>query len=181
MTTLQKLAASLAAGLVMMIFQAPAGATDNATLTNADEGWAAFKKCSAIREDRARHACFDDVSRAAGYLPDDAPSAKNEFGLRTSPPQQTAKDFGLRAPSPQPADEKPRNNELQVTLTSVTEARDGKLAFTTSDGAQWRQTESGMLGNTPKPGQTMAIEKTSLGGFFCKPPKGPAFRCRRIR
>jgi hypothetical protein len=180
MTTLQNLVATTAASLVMMMLQAPASAAENATITNADDGWAAFRKCAAIREDRARHACFDDVSRAAGYLPDAAPSAKNDFGLRTPPPQ-TAKDFGLRAPPPPPAGDKLRNNELAVAIASIAEARDGKLSFTTTEGAEWRQVEGGMLGNAPKPGQTMAIEKTSLGGFFCKPPKGPAFRCRRIR
>src|SRR5262249_26124989 len=63
MTTLQNLVAATAACLVMVTFQTPAAAAENATITNANDGWAAFRKCSEIREDQARHGVEARVPR----------------------------------------------------------------------------------------------------------------------
>jgi hypothetical protein len=164
MTRMKKLGAAAAACLVMTTHLATARAAESATITNAQDGWAAFTKCAAIKDDKPRHACFDELSRAAGYLSAARPSEHKDFGLR-----------------PAPAAEEKAGNQLQVTVASVTKARDGKLTFTMTDGAVWRQVEGETLLDAPTQGQTMTIEKTSLGGFFCRPTKYLAFRCRRIR
>jgi hypothetical protein len=166
MTRMKKPAAAAAACLVMTTLLATAHAADSATITNAQDGWAAFTKCAAIKDNKARHTCFDDVSRAAGYLSSAGTSEHKEFGLR---------------PAPSPAAQVKADNQLQVTVASVAKTRDGKLTFTMTDGAVWRQVEGETLLDAPTQGQTMTIEKTSLGGFFCRPTKYLAFRCRRIR
>jgi hypothetical protein len=68
-----------------------------------------------------------------------------------------------------------------VTLAHVEMGRDKKLVLTTSDGAVWRPLETDPILPTPVEGQTMTIEKTIFGGFFCKPSKHAAFRCIRGR
>ena len=163
---MKTLVAAAAACLMTTTPLAPARAAESPAITNAQEGWAAFTKCAAIKDDKPRHTCFDEVSRAAGYLSAAEPSEHEDFGLR---------------PAPAPAAADKARDQLQVTVANVTKARDGKLTFTMTDGAVWRQVEGETILDAPTPGQTMTIEKTSFGGFFCRPTKYLAFRCRRIR
>ena len=73
------------------------------------------------------------------------------------------------------------DNQHEVTLAAVEQGGDGKLVLTTMDGAIWRQAERIVIFPPPQQGQTIAITKTSFGGFMCKPSKWVAFRCYRAR
>ncbi len=158
--------ACLAAVMMPTVVMAQAGAAD---------GWVAITQCASIADDAARHTCLDDVLRRAGLL------SRKSFGLETSPAHQ---------PAPVPSDasvaaaaqaKREHDEPLQVTLAEVTAGGDGKLALTTTDGAVWRQVESAAVRPTPTRGQAMTIERTSFGGFMCKPGKWVAFRCYRAR
>jgi hypothetical protein len=162
-------------------------------ISGADAGWAAMKRCAAIAEDKARHACTDDVLREArllGVAVQAKPAVEPRSAVQPtptvqstpavqSPPANAHKDFGLPptpAPKPQPSESK-----LEVTLASVTQAGDGKLVMTTTDGATWRQVESEPIRPMPAEGQTMVIARKSLGGFMCESANRVAFRCYRTR
>jgi hypothetical protein len=73
------------------------------------------------------------------------------------------------------------DNQHEVTLAAVEQGGDGKLVLTTTDGAIWRHAERIVIFPLPQQGQTIAITKTSFGGFMCKPTKWVAFRCYRAR
>jgi hypothetical protein len=139
-----------AIGVVIVTWMA--SAASGQSITSAEDGWAAMRKCAAIVDESSRHACSDNVLRKAGLL------------------------TGAGAKDPAAKDD-----QLEVTLANVTQAGDGKLLLTTTEGAVWRQVESQAIRPMPTRGQSMKIEKTSFGGFMCKPGKWVAFRCFRAR
>ena len=162
-------------------------------ISSADAGWAAMKRCAAIADDKARHACTDETLRDAGLLgavkpasaaaPSDAaraaaPPAAAPATANVSGPDSRQR-FGLQPPpAPKPT---PSESKLEVTLANVTQAGDGKLVMTTTDGATWRQVESEPIRPQPTQGQTMTIARKSLGGFMCESANRVAFRCYRTR
>jgi hypothetical protein len=163
--------------------------------STAEAGWAAMQRCAREAGEAARHRCMDDVLRGAGLLPGadqarpapaPAPQAaaeraapvpapapasepRSRFGLETSPARQARK----ARPAPSGPD------RVEVTLSGVELDGEGKLVLTTSEGAVWRQVESDPVRPAPSAGQTMIIEKKSLGGFMCRPGRWAAFRCIR--
>jgi hypothetical protein len=163
---------------VVLMISARAAAEDSATPT-AQHSWEAIKLCAAIQDDESRHECSDNVLRDAGLMPPREVARRKTFGLqrpapRETPPVPTPANASEPAP-PRAAD------QLEVTLATVKEGRDGKLTLTTTDGAIWRQVESEPIRPTPAQGQTMTISKGSLGSFMCQPSKWMAFRCARSR
>jgi hypothetical protein len=143
-------------------------------ISGADAGWAAMKRCAAITEDKARHACTDETLRNAGLL-----SSVTQSPKAVEKHVEKQKDFGLPpAPAPKPS---PGESKLQVTLANVEQRGDGKLVLTTTDGAVWRQVESEDIRPMPAQGQTMTIARKSLGGFMCESANRVAFRCYRSR
>ncbi len=181
------------------------------TATSADAGWSAIKQCAGITKDSMRLACVDDVLRKAGLMAHSAaPTAKSSTAT-TSPagpavaaaaaaaapakapassasgqPQDSRVDFGLQPKTfPQAAPKDTQSSaaerQQQVTLVRVDQAGDGKLLLTTTDGAIWKQLESGPIRPAPTGGQTMTIERVSFGGFLCEPSKYVSFRCFRAQ
>ncbi len=161
---------------------------------------AALAKCGAILDDAKRHDCTDAVMRDAGMLPSAAARTteqRKKFGLTrpVAPPKPAPVETAVAKPAkgakpakvkvakakpakpPRPAED---DNRIKVTLARVEQAGD-KLEFTTADGAVWRQGESEMISPLPTAGQSMTVEKTSLGGFRCITGKWTAFRCARVR
>jgi hypothetical protein len=173
-------------------------------ISSAEDGWAAMKRCAALAEDKARHACTDETLREAGLLgaverrptegreaADSPHAADNSYAAESARSAETARpaesapaivsrqSFGLPPPpAPKPS---PSDTRLQVTLANVAQSGDGKLVLTTTDGATWRQVESEAIRPMPAQGQTMTIARKSLGGFMCESAQRVAFRCYRIR
>jgi hypothetical protein len=166
MDRIDRVTRAIVASCLMTLACAPQPARSQ-KLTSAEAAWAAMTKCAAIAAPDSRHACADDVMRSAGLLPvtQDKPAAQAE--------PVTAKPI---APLPEKD-----NNKLEITLAAVEQGGDGKLVLTTTDGAIWRQAERIVIFPPPQQGQTIAITKTSFGGFMCKPSKWVAFRCYRSR
>ena len=173
----------------------------SAELSTPEAAWAAMTKCGVIAEDAARHACSDDVLQKAGAVPTaEAKSSaqRKQFGLESQPsraaasakspapaqvspaaPAQPSAKGSASAPSPAAPRAKAQDDRVEVTLSNVMKAGDGTLVLTTSDGAAWRQSESGVLRPEPAEGQKMTIMKKSFGGFMCVSDKRVAFRCYR--
>ena len=171
--------ASLAStlGLAMIVWAPHVARAEQAA--GAEAGWAAITKCAALADDEARHTCSDEVLRKAGLLPTaqaKASEQRKKFGLERPAVRETSAPVTSGA-----ASVKSEDDLLHVTLTHVAKGGDGKLALTTSEGAVWRQIESATLYPMPVEGQAMAIEKTRLGGFMCKPSPHVTFRCLRAR
>jgi hypothetical protein len=148
---------------------------------SAEAGWGAITRCAAAPDADARHACVDDVLRRSGMLTAaaESASARKRFGLPPPVPRAAAPEQASAAGSPQPHEH--GDDQLVVTLAQVDQGGDGKLALTTTESAVWRQVESTAVRPIPVPGQTMAIARTSFGGFMCKYGKWVAFRCYRVR
>jgi hypothetical protein len=172
MDRIDRVTRAIVASSLMTLVCAPQAARSQ-QLTSAEAAWAAMTKCAAIAAADARHTCADDVMRSAGLLPvmQDNPAAQAQPPAQAEP--VTAKPI---APLPRKDD-----NQLEITLASVEQGGDGKLVLTTTDGAIWRQAERIVIFPPPQQGQTIAITKTSFGGFMCKPSKWVAFRCYRAR
>ena len=163
----------------------------SAELSTPEAAWAAMTKCGVIAEDAARHACSDEVLQKAGVVPTaEAKSSaqRKQFGLESPPPRAAASaqssapaqvSATAPAPSPAAAPAKAQDDRVEVTLSNVMKAGDGTLVLTTSDGAVWRQSESGVLRPEPAEGRKMTIMKKSFGGFMCVSDKRVAFRCSR--
>jgi hypothetical protein len=149
-------------------------------ISGADAGWAAMKRCAAIAEDKARHACTDETLREAGLLGARKPAPAAAVAAPASVPAPDSRQrFGLPPrPAPKPS---PSDARVAVTLANVEQRGDGKLVLTTTDGAIWRQVESEAIRPLPAQGQTMTIAKNSLGGFMCESANRVAFRCYRTR
>lgn len=152
--------------------------------SDASAGWTEMARCGAMANDAARHGCTDEVLRRHGLMaPPEARTAERRkaFGLdvpsfphRTPPPKVVATAGGHR---PVQAEDTP--DRITVTLDRVSLRGDGKLVVRTTEGAVWRQVETDPVRPMPVHGQSMTIERTALGGYFCKPGKWTAFRCTR--
>jgi hypothetical protein len=113
-------------------------------------------------------------------------AAKAAASSSSAQPQDSGADFGLQPrtfPKPPPKDKQASAAERkqEVTLTRVDQAGDGKLLLTTTEGAIWKQVESAPVRPVPTAGQTMTIEKATLGSFLCEPSKYVSFRCVRAQ
>jgi hypothetical protein len=157
----------VAVALCLMTLVCAPQAARSQQLTSAEAAWAAMTKCAAVAAADARHACADDAMRSAGLLPVSQGKRAAQAEPVTAMPS---------APPPRKDD-----NQLEITLAAVERGGDGKLVLTTTDGAIWRQAERIVIFPLPQQGQTIAITKTSFGGFMCKPTKWVAFRCYRAR
>jgi hypothetical protein len=163
----------------------------------SDVAWAKMVKCAAIGDDKARHACTDDVFREAGLITEEREAAakRQNFGLQKKPEPLAAAAAAVQAPAaaaapapasaaaptPPPKKEEKQPEHLEVTLAKVQQGGDGKLTLTTTDGAIWHQVESNGVTAMPKQGGAMTIEARSLGGYMCATSKYVSFRCYRSK
>jgi hypothetical protein len=82
------------------------------------------------------------------------------------------------SPAAPPADP----DRLEVELTAVAKAANGRLFVTTKDGAVWLQTESVEMPQPPVAGDHMTIRKGSMGGYRCSVASTHlTYRCVRNR
>lgn len=73
-------------------------------------------------------------------------------------------------------------DRLEVELTAVAKAANGRLFVTTKEGAVWLQTESVEMPQPPVVGDHMTIRKGSMGGYRCSVTSTHlTYRCVRNR
>ena len=141
----------------------------------APDRWSDVVACAKRSADeRARHDCVDDVLRGAGVLGEEQQRREQRlrFGRNGAVESRVADAPASAAAEP---------DMLEMTLSAVTEARDGKLVVTTQEGAVWRQTDDKIITPTPAAGQAIVVRKATLGSFFCQVNGRAGFRCARSR
>jgi hypothetical protein len=198
MTTLNISGMGRAAALILGVLTLPAAAQGPQS-TGAEAGWAAMTKCAAMADEKLRHRCTDDALRSAGLLasatggrqeaPAAAVAATASANAGAAPgksrapadPPSSPSDFGLQPKAAAKAAPPESEKHAQVVLAKVEQGVDGRLLLTTTDGAKWQQLETGPLHKLPAQGDAMSIDKTTFGGYMCKPAQWPMFRCVRSR
>lgn len=171
--------------------------------TASKDNWAAITKCAAISDDKARLICMDAVMSTAG-VPDAAQNEARSEQAMPAPKAQPAAPKAAQAPAPAPApaatdsrkattlsdqqreaffpDTKEERqddevNRIEVTLASVSK-HNSKFTLTDTDGVIWRQLYTPSSKIPPKAGQSMTVQKNSLGGYLCRVESTPTFRCK---
>lgn len=144
-----------------------------------------MRECAKIGDPTARLACYDNNIRQAGGAPRaSAPSSAPRGGPAPVAPAPT-QTFGLEnAPAPRaPAPSVPAQvDEIQARVASVTPRQPGIYLLTMDDGAQWLFAEGvSSQFRLPRQGDTVEIERGSLGSFLMRIDRQKAVPVRRLR
>jgi len=187
--------AAIATAALAMPLAAQSGA-------NTGGHWQAIVAC-AERDGgpAARHACMDDVLRAAGVLNAEREIAaqRESFGERAgqrgappppppppppgpppgSPPpgQPPAPPTAPPPPPPQPGPE--RITGLSTTIADALIGSDRMLLVSTAEGAVWKQIDGTRFRRAPDAGTGFSVEEGALGSYRCK-IGSDVYRCRRL-
>ena len=139
--------------------------------------------CKKIAEDAARLSCLD-----AQLSQIDAAASRNEVVVVDRKEIQKVRKglFGLSLPSlglfgggDDDQSDGARVTEIDSTIKSAQRNEFGKWTVVLQDGARWVQAEDRMM-QTPKPGQTVHIKRSGLGGYFASINNQSAIKMRRI-
>ncbi|WP_375286021.1 hypothetical protein [Sphingomonas sp.] len=141
----------------------------------------ALAECRAIADDAARLRCFDAAAGAFAAAIDrkavvvvDAEQVqeqrREQFGER--------KSLDLPVPAGTVGDE---IDQIDGTVRSAQQMRDGTWSLTLQDGSVWRQTDDNPFGREPRAGDTVLVRRAALGTFKLKVANMPAIRVRRVR
>jgi hypothetical protein len=134
---------------------------------------AAVKAVLACRhiEDKAQQLdCFLSTTKT---LEQESPSPKVVAEEKPRP-------FGLpRAPVRKV--KAPEVKQVKLTLTSLSDAGDGRMIFTFDDGSTWRELEPDSVAGALKPGQAVMIERGMLGSYLLDVPGRATVRVKRDR
>lgn len=168
----------LVAGVVLLTLAAPALQAQDEK--QVPEVFSNVVKCRAIADDQARLACFD---AAVGEMA----SAKDADDLLVMSREQVRETrrglFGLKLPSLKIFGGGGENDgieavkRLEAKIASVGRVQGGYV-FRLEDGAVWDQTDNSYL-RPPKEGDSIVIERASLGSYFARVNGGVAVRVRR--
>lgn len=169
---------------LIVLLCATSSAASGAAASGAPQDAAVVRSLTACRKlagDAARLACYD---RAA----DDFMRAEVKGEVIVVDREQVRavrrQAFGFHLPSldllPHVGGEAPVDR-VTFQLASAGRTADGKWAMTTSDGAQWVQTDSDELFDPPHAGSQLTVRSGALGSFFCKVDGQLAVRCQRRR
>jgi len=198
-----------AVGALLCLTTATVTGQTSSTMS-AEQGWASISRCAQEDSERGRHACLDRVLRDAGLLTAEmhARQQRRAFGLDESASRVTASTgvgtgaasassrasqeaLNRRAAESAPAAPAAgaantaapaQGDRLEVELTKVEKAADGRIFVTTTDGAVWLQNETVDMPQPPVAGDHMTIRKGSLGGYRCSIVSTKlTYRCIRNR
>ncbi len=182
---------SIAAGVLLF----SAGAALAQDTVPAETRWTQVAACAAERSNESRHACVDNVLRAAGALDAASEVAVNRenFGrterAATAPPPPPAPAIArapsAAAPAPAPAPAPARAappapiNGITTQVASARQGGDRRLRVTTAEGAVWHQVDSDTIRRLPRAGETFDVREGALGSFLCTFNGNTTFRCER--
>ena len=149
--------------------------------------WDSLIPCAQKADPAEGFACYQAAMRAAGYKPteQEATQRRRGFGLTLPfkhaqkeprrPSSEVAQAAGGAAPSGKATPEAAVSeaaaedaNKITVQLSQVALIPpQNRLLLVTTDGAIWEQRDDEAVSPRPKPGQTIRIEKSRFGGYFC--------------
>jgi hypothetical protein len=129
-----------------------------------------IRACAAMRNDVERLACYD---KAVAHIESGsaAPSAENMFGASTAlaPERKTERET--------------KGDELQQisgTVVSLSYTESGLITLTLDNEQVWRQTDADTM-LTIKTGDSVTINRASLGTFRLVDKRGRTSRFKRVR
>lgn len=138
-----------------------------------------MRACAEIDDVMARVTCYDNNIGAGAVRASSRPST-------TSPPMSSAgEDAGFGAEMlPQERERRlaARPDELTSRVSNVAELEPGIFLLTLNDGAQWRFVDSAPFAyDPPRAGDTIELERGSLGSVFLTAGNQRRLRVRRVR
>lgn len=138
--------------------------------------------CKAITDPIQRLACFDEKVSAL-----ETAQNNNEVVIADREQVREARKglFGLSLPRIKlfngDGDEGGNVDQIESTIASVRKLRGGKWLIKLEDGALWQQTSvARSTSRSPQAGNSIVIERGSLGSFVAKVNDGRAFKVKRI-
>ena len=147
-------------------------------------GWPELIRCAGLGDYEQELSCYREAMRRAGFSPDPAAVAsdrRRKFGL-TLPRlgSRDARPKEDRAAAPAAAGRLPDiEDEVVVTLARVSFMPPAnRFLVVTSEGAVWEQIDNEPMDGL-KPGQSITIRRTRMGGYFCRIDKHRSARCSR--
>lgn len=133
--------------------------------------------CKAITDPSARLACFDKAVTALASAAD----ARDVLVVDRATARKTKRSlFGLALPKIKlfGDNDDEEIDQIETTIASAYDAKDGLTIFVLPDGARWKQTEGRYT--YPKAGQAIVIKRASLGSFFARVNNQAAVRVVRL-
>lgn len=148
----------------------------------------ALTKCSNVNDSLQRLVCFDTVAKGVkqysgrdhvldsrGKVDVEAPRPAPRQPLDAAQSNATATSFGLENKHA-----REEISEITSTVTAIDEAPRGELIITLSDGAIWRQKDSGRY--VLRVGDEVTIERGMMGAFYLsKPEQNKRIRVKRTK
>jgi len=141
----------------------------------------AVSDCRKLADQTVRLACYDKAVDAL-----DTAQAKGDVVVIDREQAQTVRRqaFGFSIPSFAIFNRGPKEEPIDQVVVDLSDARQderGKWVMTTTDGAEWRQSDGNELSEPPRRGSKLLIKSGLLGSFFCKVDGQVAIRCLRDR
>jgi len=170
--------AALASGMIAVSFAAQAqDASEVEVQTPAIV--ADLFACREISDDAARLACFD---REVGTIQEKQERQEIVIADKEEVRETRRGLFGFSLPKIGlfKGDDEEDIDEVAVTIASARKMSNGRVSFTTEDGARWVQVDKTLVLRDPKPGDQVTIKKGAIGSYMAKIGKARAFRARRV-
>jgi hypothetical protein len=151
-----------------------------------------MRECARIDDPTARLACYDNNIRSAGgtpraSVPGEMQAPRGGQGaVASSAPMPTVGSAGFGSEdvrTPQRFESRPGElASLSSVVTQVTPREPGVYLVTLQDGAQWQFTESVDRNyRVPSRGDTVTIDRASLGSYLMRFDDQLGIRVRRVR
>lgn len=126
-----------------------------------------LRRCAGLTDDHERLACYDALAAEFAATADTVPAADDALP-RQSPPRG-AKDEPAAPATPE---------RLTARIERLDRRPRGEWVFHLSNGQTWTELETGRA--RYRPGMTVTIERTTLGGYILSTEAGRATRVRRV-
>ena len=148
------------------------------TAAQSDDALEKLRRCAAIEDETARHACYDEALRSDGGAPVPAATAENEspatYTEPVVPPVDTRAPVDTRSEAElvredfgREAKKKREPKSIEVVVIEATVNARGRYIYRTEDGQLWRQidTNDPYYRRFPVAAQ---IKKGLMGTYFIK-------------
>ena len=189
------MAAAIAAGLWLGALSAAQAQEAPARPSGPPPSWDSLIPCAQKADPAEGFACYQAAVRAAGYAPNPEVAAserRRRFGMslpftHKEKPKAVARAERRPQPGQTSASEPPAapeasedGDKVMVQLSQVAVIPpQNRLLLVTAEGAIWEQTDDEAISPRPRPGQSIQIEHTGFGGYFCRFDKLTKVRCTR--
>ncbi len=127
-----------------------------------------LRRCAAITDRVSRLACYDALAAGSAAPDDTSPGADDGFGRESLP-----RDVKDEPAAPAPPE------RLTARIERLEQQPRGERVFHLSNGQIWTELETGRA--RYRPGMSVTIERTTLGGYILSTDTGRATRVRRVK